>query len=53
MGRLHDQMLMDMELRNFKPKTIECYLWHLKSFTKLFERSPAELGEQEIRHYLH
>ncbi len=53
MGKLHDQMLMDMELRNFKPKTIERYLWHLKSFTKLFDRSPAELGEQEIRHYLH
>ena len=53
MGKLRDQMLMDMELRNFKPKTIECYLWHLKSFTKLFNRSPAELGEQEVRHYLH
>jgi len=53
MGKLRDLMLMEMELRNFRPKTIECYVWHMKSFTKLFDRSPAEIGEQEIRHYLH
>jgi len=53
MGKLRDQMLMEMELRNFKPKTIECYLWHMKSFAKLLGRSPTELGDQEIRHYLH
>ena len=53
MGKLRDLMLMEMELRNFRPKTIECYLWHMKSFTKLQGRSPAEIGEQEIRHYLH
>ncbi|MFQ6003525.1 MAG: tyrosine-type recombinase/integrase [Candidatus Zixiibacteriota bacterium] len=53
MGKLRDQMLMDMELRNFSPKTIEAYLGHMVSFTRLFGRSPAEMGEPEIRRYLH
>jgi integrase len=53
MGKLRDLMLMEMELRNFKPRTIESYLWHMKSFTKQLGRSPAEVGEQEIRHYLY
>ena len=53
MGKLCDQMVMEMELRNFKPKTIERYLWHMKFFTKLLSRSPTDLGEQEICHYLY
>ncbi len=53
MGRLHDQMKRDMELKNYSPKTRSCYLASVKSFALHFHRSPAELGDQEIREYLH
>ena len=53
MGKLKEQMIMEMELRNFSPKTIEGYLGHMTAFTRLFRKSPAEIGEVEIRQYLH
>lgn len=53
MGKLKDQMLMEMELRNFSPKTIKLYLRHMISYTKLFGKSPAEMGNEEIRQYLY
>ena len=53
MGRLHDQMKRDLELKNYSPKTRSCYLASVKSFAIHFHRSPAELGDQEIREYLH
>jgi integrase/recombinase XerD len=53
MGRLHDQMKRDLELKNYSPKTRSCYLASVKSFALHFHRSPAELGDQEIREYLH
>jgi integrase/recombinase XerD len=53
MGRLRDQMEMDMRLRRFSPKTIACYLACMKGVAKHFRKSPAELGEEEIRAYLY
>jgi integrase/recombinase XerD len=53
MGKLSDQMKMDMELKNLSPRTIECYLARMKDFTVHFGRSPAELGDDEIRRYLY
>ena len=53
MGRLHDQMKRDLELKNYSPKTRSCYLASVKGFALHFHRSPAELGDQEIREYLH
>jgi site-specific recombinase XerD len=53
MGKLRDQMEMDMKLRRFSPKTIACYLACMKSVAKHFRKSPAELGDEEIRAYLH
>ncbi len=53
MGKLRDEMQMEMELRNYSPKTIQAYLAHMTAFTKLFGKSPVELGEAEIRKYLH
>jgi site-specific recombinase XerD len=46
-------MKRDMELKNYSPKTRFCYLASVKSFALHFHRSPAELGDQEIREYLH
>lgn len=53
MTELLDRMLMDMELRNYSPHTINAYLWHVRAFEKLFGKSAGELGEEEIRSYLH
>lgn len=53
MGKLRDQMKMELELKNYAPKTITAYLGHMTAFTRLFMRSPAEMGEEEIRKYLH
>jgi integrase/recombinase XerD len=53
MGRLHDQMKRDLELRNFSPRTRAIYLACVKRFALHFHRSLEELGDQEIREYLH
>lgn len=53
MGQLKDQMLMEMRLRNFSPRTIKAYLWYVADFTKHFGKSPAEMGHEEVRQYLH
>jgi len=53
MGQLYDQMKMDLELKNFSPKTITCYLDCMVNFVRHYARSPVELGEEEIRGYLH
>jgi len=53
MGKLRDQMEMDMRLRRFSPKTIVCYLACMKGVAKHFRKSPAELGDEEIRAYLY
>ena len=46
-------MEMDMKLRRFSPKTISCYLTCMKNVAVHFGKSPAELGDEEIRGYLH
>jgi len=53
MGKLRDQMEMDMKLRGMSPKTISCYLTCVKNVAVHFRKSPAELGDEEIRSYLH
>ena len=53
MGQLKDQMLMEMRLRNFSPSTIKAYVWYVANFTKHFGKSPAEMGHDEVRQYLH
>jgi integrase/recombinase XerD len=53
MGRLYDQMKMDLELKNFSPKTVSCYLACMVHFVRHYGRSPVEMGEEEIRNYLY
>ncbi len=52
MGQLYNQMKMDLELKNFSPKTVNCYLTCMVNFVRHHGRSPVELGEEEIRNYL-
>jgi site-specific recombinase XerD len=52
MGKLRDQMLVDLQLCGAKPRTQEAYLREAGNLAKYFNRSPAELGEQELKEYL-
>lgn len=53
MGELRERMVAELELRGFSPSTIKSYLSHARSFVRKFGKSPADLGEEEIRQYLH
>ncbi len=53
MGKLHDQMKMDLELKGYSEKTRQCYLERVAQFARHYQRSPVELGTEEIRTYLH
>ena len=52
MGKLRDQMLTDLQLSGAKPRTQETYLREVENLAKYFNRSPAELGEAELKKYM-
>lgn len=53
MGKLRDQMLMEMHLHGYSQSTIDAYIGHMVGYTRLHGRSPAEMGDDEIRRYLY
>jgi hypothetical protein len=52
MGKLRDQMLVDLRLSGAKPRTQKIYLREVENLAKYFNRSPAELGEDELKEYM-
>jgi len=52
MGKLRDQMISDLCLRNYSPRTIQAYTQCVFHFAKHFRRSPDLMGEHEIRSFL-
>ena len=48
---LRQRMIDDMTVRNFAPNTQESYLHQVNLFARNFDKSPAQLGPQEIRTY--
>lgn len=52
MGELADRMRQDLVLRNYSPKTVPQYLACARKFAAYYRRSPAEMGETEVRAYL-
>lgn len=52
MGRLKAAMIRELVLRGYSTRTQKAYLGHVSRFARHFMRSPAELGEVEIRRYL-
>ncbi|MFH1679939.1 MAG: site-specific integrase [Candidatus Eisenbacteria bacterium] len=52
MGKLHDRMEEDLTLGGYSPCTRKVYLCYARLFAGFHHRSPAEMGEQEIRVYL-
>jgi len=45
-------MLADLQLCGAKPRTQESYLREAENLARYFNRSPAELGEAELKEYL-
>lgn len=52
MRDLRERMLADLQLSGIKPRTQKDYLRQVDNLAKYFNRSPAELGEDELRQYL-
>jgi integrase/recombinase XerD len=51
MSALRQRMTEDMQLRNLALNTQLSYLQQVSCFARHFDKSPAELGEEEIRTY--
>jgi integrase/recombinase XerD len=52
MSKLRQQMLADLQLKGITPRTQKTYLREVGNFAKYFKKSPAELGENEVKEYL-
>ena len=52
MGKLRDQMLVDLQLSGAKPSTQRTYLREAENLVKYFNKSPEQLGEDELKAYL-
>ena len=52
MGKLQEQMKAYLTLKGYSEHTHEGYLRYLRGFAKHYMRSPAEMGEEEIRAFL-
>lgn len=51
MSKLSVRMLEDMRLHGLAPSTQQRYVHAVRAFAKHFGRSPAELGEEQIRQF--
>lgn len=52
MGELRDRMIQDLNLRRYAPSTCRNYVDCVQAFAAYHGRSPAEMGEREIRQFL-
>ena len=52
MGKLRDQMVHDMDVRNFAPRTIESYVEGVRRLAKHYMKSPEELSDEEVQRFL-
>jgi integrase/recombinase XerD len=51
MTPLRQRLIEDLQVRNYSPRTVECYVYHVACFAKHFGRSPEQLGPQEVHQY--
>jgi integrase/recombinase XerD len=53
MTPLRQRMIREMQLQQFSPRTIECYVAAVAAFAHHYHRPPDQLGSEEARCYLH
>ena len=53
MSELRRKMKADLELKGYSPKTLSSYIKRVEGFANYFGKSPDDLGEDEIKEYLH
>lgn len=51
MTLLRQRMLEDLRVRNYSPRTCECYIDHVSRFARHFHKSPDLLGPEQVRSY--
>jgi site-specific recombinase XerD len=51
MTSLRQRMIEDMQIRNYSPRTIEVYTYHVRCFAKFFGKGPDQLGPDQVREY--
>jgi site-specific recombinase XerD len=51
MTKLRQRMTEDLRIRNYSARTIDIYTRHVAAFAKHFNRSPDQLGTEQIREY--
>ncbi len=49
MTLLRERMAEDLRIRNYSPRTVECYVSMMERFTREFGKPPGQLGLAEIR----
>ena len=52
MQGLRDQMEADLKIAGYSKGTQKTYLYHAQSFANHFQRSPKDMGADEIRQYM-
>src|SRR4030067_1605515 len=52
MGKLRDERLLDREWSGAKPRTQKTYLREAENLAKYFNKSPEQLGEDELKAYM-
>ena len=52
MGKLRDQMIEDLQLRNYARGTCKQYVDCARVFAEYHRRPPQEMGELEVRQFL-
>jgi integrase/recombinase XerD len=53
MEKLREKMQKNLEIKGYSRKTQKTYLREVEKFTKHFNKSPEDLGTNEIKDYLH
>lgn len=52
MGKLRNQMMLDLQLRNYAASTCERYVHCAWEFAAYHRKSPSDMGEQQVRQFL-
>ena len=52
MSKLRQQLIQELVLRNYSPRTQEAYVSAVYQLAKFFRRSPDLLSDQELKDYL-